>query len=70
MTTRLRIQPSQPITHECAICGQAKRCHHRDLDFRSGGMICDDCADPVKAAEIALINTHLTAPTDRALDVL
>ena len=69
-STRLRIQPAQPLKHKCAVCDEMKICHHRDLDFRWDGTICDDCAQPVKFAEIALINAGLTAPLDRDLDEL
>lgn len=67
----LRIRPlGHSIQHACVVCGEDAVCHHIDLDFRTAGYVCDECKHAVISAECLLINSHLCAPVDRALDAL
>jgi hypothetical protein len=65
-----RIQPCEVIDHDCAICGVQSLCRHRDLDFRSAGYVCGDCAQATINAEDCLKDNNFAAPIDRALDQL
>ncbi|HMJ06384.1 MAG TPA: hypothetical protein VK474_09045 [Chthoniobacterales bacterium] len=68
----LRVQPiTCGVEHVCCICGEDEYlCHHIDLDFRTAGYVCDDCAMPVKIAEFYLIHARLSTPINRCLDLL